>query len=240
MNFLLPRIPEILGILITISTGLVLPWLSRKSSNYKKIDRKLILASLLHLVYLSVVPFTIMTIGVLLLTFIVMAGITINIWALIIFYGILAIITLLAFFGVMRWSKRMRFFLGKAKEVSKKLYVMLNGIVIISIVLSYITLIFVGSEYEAIVYRTSLIISGVLQLWWIFIVIAVIWKASKYVYSQIKITMLDGVTIHYDCSPSVCRVHRNYIRILKRDENGIVVQELQIYEAAIKHIEYLK
>ena len=52
---LLARGPEIIGILITLSTGIIMPWLSRKSSNYKKIDKKFIVANLLHLGYLSVV-----------------------------------------------------------------------------------------------------------------------------------------------------------------------------------------
>ena len=240
INFLTARWPELLGILITLSTGIVMPWLSRKSSNYKKIDKRLIVASLLHMVYLSVVSLGIMSIGVFILTFLIVLGVGITWWMLIAAYVALAIVTLLAFFGVMRWSKRMRLLLGKAKDADKKLYWMLTWVAVSSIVLSYVSLVFIGTELQDTAYRIALIISWALQIWWLVIIVAIIWKSAEYVYSTIKVTMLDGEVYHFDCSPKVCRVYRNYIRILKRDENNVVIQELQINEVAIKQIEYLK
>ncbi|MCL1788429.1 MAG: hypothetical protein FWG38_10630, partial [Defluviitaleaceae bacterium] len=123
---------------------------------------------------------------------------------------------------------------------SRWLYPMLQWVVVISIVLSFFNLLFVGSPYEDVVAFPVLVISWILQFWWLYIVAAVVWKTSDYVYANIKITMLDGEVFNFDCSPKVCRVYRNYIRILKRDEKGAVVQELQINEAAIRQIEYSK
>ena len=117
---------------------------------------------------------------------------------------------------------------------------MLNWFVIITVVFSFINVSFIGSAHEAAAGRVMIILSWILQAWWLVIVIAIIWKASEYVYSTIVVTMLDGEVHRFDCSPKVCRVYRNYIRILKRDENNVVIQELQINEVAIKQIEYLK
>lgn len=201
----------------------------------------MVLYCLLHLFYLSAVPMLVSTIGIVIIVFVAtIAEITLGIAIYAVLYSVLAGISLLAFFGVMRKSKRMRVLMQKAREIGRRQYIMLLWVSIISIVLAYATLVFVGSVYEEYVTRVAMVMSWALQIWWICIVASLVWKASEYVYSKIKITMMDGEVLYFDCSPRVCRVYRNYIRILKRDENDVVVQELQINEAATKHIEYTK
>jgi len=51
-------------------------------------------------------------------------------------------------------------------------------------------------------------------------------------------TLLDGEVISYSCMPKMCRVHKHYIRLLKRDEKGAIIYERHINEAAIQQIEY--
>jgi len=246
-NLLSTRWPEILGIVLTLTTGFIMPLLSRKSSNYKKIDKRLIGISLLHLLYLSLVPMVLMIVGILLqLAYFTIVGIEaittlFHVYMVIIIsYALMAALSLYVFFWVMRKSKRMKLMMGKAKEISRKLYINFVLVAFTSIVTAFTSLVFIGSPYEDIAYRISLVISWAIQFWWLILVGMLIWKASGYVYSKIIVTMLDGQVYDFDCSPKVCRVYKNYIRIRKRDENNIVVQELQINESAIKQIEYLK
>ena len=231
---------EILGLVITLSTGIVMPWLSRKSSNYKKIDKKMIVASLVHLWYLSLIPITGGTIGAFVWGVFTGAGIELNMLWTIFIYSVTAIISVFVFFIIMRKSKRMKNLMTTAKNISNMLYQMLNALAVITILQAFVILPFVFTEHIDAITRASVALSWVTQIWWLCMVITIIWKSSQYVYSTIKITMLDGEVIQYDCSPKVCRVHRNYIRVMKRDANNVVVQELQIYEASIKQVEYLK
>lgn len=201
----------------------------------------MMLICLLHLLYLSVIPLLVSMAGILVITVVAtVADIPMDILAFVVSYTILAIMSLLIFFSVMRISKRMQIMINKAKEINKWLYAMLQWVVIVSIVLTFASLVFVGSAYEETISSISLVISWILQIWWLCLAAVLVWKASEYVYSKIKITMMDGEILYFDCSPKVCRVYRNYIRILKRDENDIVVQEMQINEIAIKQIEYTK
>ena len=241
VGFLTNRWPEILGILITLSTGVIIPWLSRKSSNYKRIDKRLILYSLLHLVYLSIVPTIVMIAAMYLLVFLITSGVTFHLWSIIVYYIGTAVVSFLLFLlVVMRISKRMKILMGKAKQARMGIYPMLHCTAATSIVMTLVIVFFVGSPQEDIINRVMLILGWINQIWWLFLIISIIWRTSEYVYSTIKITMLDGEILHFDCSPKVCRVYRNYIRIMKRDENDVVIQELQINEVAIKQIEYLK
>jgi len=238
---LMARWPEILGLLLTLTSGFLIPWISKKSGNYKKLNKKMMLICLLHLFYLSIVPLIISSIGVFAVVIITtITGATMGMITVATFYTLLTIITLLIFYSVMRISKRMRIMMEKAKEISKRLYTMLWWVAFLSIVLSYANLTFIGSAHEETVYSIVLAISWILQIWWLCVVAALVWKSSEYVYTKIKITMMDGEIFYFDCSPKVCRVYRNYIRILKRDENDVVIQEMQINEAAIKQIEYSK
>ena len=235
------RWPELLGLIFTLTSGFLIPWISKKSGNYKKINKKMMLYCLLHLVYLSVVPLVISSIGVIVIVFaatIAEVYFSILVWAA--SYFILTVITLLLFFWVMKKSKRMVAMMSRAAEVSSWLPTMFKWVAILSIVLSYINLTFIGSPYEELVMNISLVISWGFQFWWLFLAALLVWKASNYVYSRINITMMDGEKFSFDCSPKVCRVYRNYIRIRKRDENDVVIQELQINEVAVKQIEYLK
>jgi hypothetical protein len=235
------RWPELLGLLLTLGSGFLVPWISKKSGNYKKLNWRMVRIGLLHLIYVSIIPILISVIGVFVLAVAVeVAGKPISLTAAIASYMVMAVVSLAIYFAVMGLSKRMRLLRDRAKEKSRWLYPMLQWVVVISIVLSFFNLLFVGSPYEDVVAFPVLVISWILQFWWLYIVAAVVWKTSDYVYANIKITMLDGEVFNFDCSPKVCRVYRNYIRILKRDEKGAVVQELQINEAAIRQIEYSK
>lgn len=242
VSFLITRWIEILGILLTVSTGVVMPWLSRKSSNYKKINKKMIVASLIHFGYLAIVPLIGSTTGAFIWGLFVGVGVNLTFGSTVLIYSVMAAVSILAFFVIMRKSKQMINFLSAVKNISNFLYRMLNTLVIIVILQTFVAMPFVIIEHAVAdtVMRVVLIISWITQFWWFAMIITIIWKSSSYVYSTIKITMLDGEVIQYDCSPKVCRVHRNYVRIMKRDENNVVIQELQIYEVAIKQIEYLK
>jgi len=246
-NLLATRWPELLGIALTLISGLIMPWLSRKSSNYKKINKQFIRISLLHLLYLSVVPIVFTAIGILLqfgyLAIVGIEAITTMLHAYliqIIAYALMAGLSLLMFFWIIGKSKRMKLMMDKAAHINKKLKTNFTCLAIASIMLNFANLSFMGTPHQDMAYRVALVISWLIQIWWLILVGIVIWNASEYVYSNIKVTMLDGQIYDFDCSPKVSRVYKNYIRIRKRDENNIVVQELQINEAAIKQIEYSK
>ena len=243
-NTLRTRWPEILGLLLTVTSGFLVPWISQKSGNSKKLNKKMVLNCLLHLVYLTVVPLAISVVAIVAAEVIneiaEVAGTSTGVTVIAVTYAFSATISILVFIGVMRISKRMRILMAKAKEISRWLYIMLQWAAVLSIALSYVMLAFVGSVYEDAVTSVAMVISWAFQIWWLCLMAVIVWKASEYVYSKIKITMIDGEILYFDCSPKVCRVYRSYIRILKRDENDVVVQEMQINEIAIKHIEYSK
>ena len=240
-NTLTSRWPEILGLLFTLGSGFLVPWISRKSGNYKKLNWQMARIGLLHLFYLSIIPLLIGIIGVFVVAVAAeTAGQPVSLTMAIASYAVMAAVSLAIYFAVMRLSKRMRLLKDRTKEKSRWLYPMLQWVVVISVVLTFANLLFIDSPYEDTVAPIMLVASWILQIWWLYIVAAVVWKTSDYVYSKIKITMLDGEVFSFDCGPKVCRVYRNYIRILKRDDTGTVVQELQINEVAIRQIEYLK
>ena len=66
-----------------------------------------------------------------------------------------------------------------------------------------------------------------------------VWRTSKYIFAEMRITLSDGEIIQYSCAPKMCRVHKNYVRLLKRNEKGIIIYERHINEGSIKQIEYL-
>ena len=75
--------------------------------------------------------------------------------------------------------------------------------------------------------------------WWFALMIIFVWRTSKYIFAEMKITLSDGEIIQYSCAPKMCRVHKNYVRLLKRNEKGIIIYERHINEGSIKQIEYL-
>jgi len=238
---LVSRWPEILGLVLTITSGFLVPWVSRKSGNYKRLNKKIMLYCLLHFFYLAAIPLIILSIVVVIVTIIsTIVGIPMGFQVMTIMYAICTALSLLAFFLLIKISKRVQIMMNKAKEISKRLYIMFQWVAAINIVLMFLNLLLIETIHEEIAGNIALIISWMLQIWWIYLAASLVWRASEYVYSQIKITMLDGEIHHFDCSPKVCRVYRNYIRILKRDENDVVIQELQINEVAIRQIEYTK
>ncbi|MCL2571975.1 MAG: hypothetical protein FWE11_06190 [Defluviitaleaceae bacterium] len=240
-NTLMNRWPEILGLMLTLCSGFLVPWISKKSGNYKKLNKQMMGICLLHLFYISIVPLITSTIGVAILVIVLtIVEVEASILAAGIAYFFVIVWTLAMLYVVMRKSKRMVLMMNRARAINKWLYLMLWWVVIASIILSSVNLTFIGSPYEADVTRVALVISWVFQFWWLGLVMYLVWKASDYVYSKIKITMMDGEIFYFDCSPKVCRVYKNYIRIMKRDENDVVIQELQINEIAIKQIEYEK
>jgi len=237
LNTLMTRWPEFLGLALTLFSSLLLPWLSRKSSNYKKINKSMIVAGLFHFMYLAVVPLAVTTVGVIVAE---IFGFNRTIATTAITYSVLAVISFLLFLLVIRKSKRVGRLLAAAKKINLRLNIMLMSMAACTMFATFANLVFVGTYYEAVAGRYALVVSWGLQLWWLAIVAIIVWKSSDYVYSTITITMMDGDVFHFDCSPKVCRVFRNYVKILKRDENGVVVQELQIHDAAIKQIEFSK
>jgi hypothetical protein len=229
---------QVLGMAISGIAGLIMSWISRRSTNYRKIDKSVLLSAFLFFIYLNAVQ-------ILFLSIITVAFVFVpERFALQMFISIgVAALTILLLWGVIFRSKRIKAMMSQAKKISRRLYLKINWLSIISLILAFV---FMPFDFEA--YITSqrhllayiiVYVSGIGSIYWFFLIVTLIWKSSKYVYSEMKITLLDGEQIQHNCSPQMCRIHRNYVRLLKRDDKGKIVYERHINEVAIKQIEYL-
>jgi len=225
---------KVIGMIISGITGLIMSWVSKRSVNYKKIDKSVVISSLMFFVHLNVVMAIVTFFATI---FILILEIEIFVW-LMAFSIFLAAITTVIFLSVLRKSKRMKTMMARAKEISKRLYWMLIWVSVISIVINFVYLPYIILEQQNIVTTLIIYASWICTVWWFVLIISFIWRTAKYVYSEMKITLVDGDIIQYSCSPKMCRVHKNYLRLLTRDETGAIIYEKHINEGAIKQIEY--
>jgi len=225
---------KVIGMVMSTATGLIMSWISKRSVNYRKIDKSMLLSAFLFFIYLNAT-----------------AVITSFIWGIfiVLFHMIefqqlmlssigMIILTVLIFWGLLLRTKKMKAMMGRARNVSRRLFWMINLISLVSVILGYIYVPFTVMEQQH--FFTSIIsyANWICTIWWFTLMITFVWRTAKYVYSEMKITLLDGEVIQYSCSPQMCRVHKNYIRLLKRDDEGIIIYERHINEASIKQIEY--
>ncbi|MCL2368202.1 MAG: hypothetical protein FWC72_04325 [Oscillospiraceae bacterium] len=194
----------------------------------------MLLSALLFFVYLNATVFTISLIGGIVIGLLQIEGIG----PLMLPSVGMAILTILIFWGLIVKTKRMKRMMGRAKEVSRRLFLMLNWISLVSVVLGFIHVPFVVMEGHYVVAQAISYVNWICTIWWFSLIITFIWRTAKYVYSEMKITLVDGEVIQYSCSPQMCRVHKNYLRLLKRDDKGVIIYERHINEGSIKQIEY--
>jgi len=128
--------------------------------------------------------------------------------------------------------------MDKAKQVSRRLFLMIHWVSVASITLSFVYVPFSVMEQHTLLAQIIIYATWICTTWWFSLMITLIWRTANYVYAEMKITLTDGEIIHYSCSPQMCRVHKNYLRLLKRDEKGVIVYERHINEAMIREIEY--
>jgi len=233
-----PQLLKAVGMVLSGLMGLIMSLISKRSVNYKKIDKSVVIASILFFVYINAIPMVVVIFG----------GVAIEIMGLIylnelmplfILSAIMTVVSLAMLWGVFLRTKRMKAMMDKARGVSRRMYLSINWVSFISIILTFAFLPFALLEQQAWLVQTITIIGWVLSAWWFYLMIAFVWRTANYVYSEMRITLLDGEVVSHSCSPKMCRIHRNYIRLITRDEERTIISERHINEVAIKQIEYL-
>jgi len=235
---------KVLGMAISAVAGLVVFIMSSRSANYKRIDRSMLLSSILYFLYLHIVVTSAVgiAIGIGLALFGIDPSYTPkenHLLISLITGTIYAALIIVIFWGFVIRTKRMKAMMAKAKEESRWMYLLINWISVVIILLIIPSMPF-NLFFEITPFATGLMVfSYGLLFWWLAIIVAFIWKTAKYVYSEMKITLLDGEVITYSCSPEMCRIHKHYIRLLKRDEKKKIIYERHINEDSVKQIEYM-
>jgi len=230
-----PQLLKAVGMVISGLMGLIMSLISKRSVNYKKIDKSVVIASILFFIYLNAIPMIVVFIGGIA---IVLLYIT-ELLPLFILSAIMTIVTIALLWGVLFRTKRMKAMMEKAQNVSRRMYLSIHWVSFISVILTFVFLPFALLEQQAWLTQTITIIGWVLSVWWFYLMIALVWRTANYVYSEMRITLLDGEVISHSCSPQMCRIHRNYIRLITRGEERTIISERHISEVAIKQIEYL-
>jgi hypothetical protein len=153
------------------------------------------------------------------------------------------IVSILFFYGVILRTKRMKALMCRFRKEGKFFFLLIHGYVILNVLVSFIYLPYAiadaFAEEKSMIASILEYASWFITIWWFFMIVAFIWRTANYVFSEMKITLVDGEVIQYNCSPQMCRVHKNYLRLIKRDEKGVIIYERHIHEMKIKQIEYL-
>ena len=225
------------GVIVSSLVGLIMSFLSSKSINYRKVDKRLILSCFLFLLFLNIFAVIITFV----LTIVIIIAVE-NFTMQILISLITGIFTIVFFWGVIVRLKILKYMMTKLKEVSKRAYLVINLISMSGVVLTFVfipySIIMLETGEQSLTFQILNYVSWASTAWWFILIISVIRRAANYVYSEMRITLLDGEVISYSCMPQMCRVHKHYIRLLKRDENGAIIYERHINEAAIQQIEY--
>ena len=229
-----PTVLKAIGMIVSAIIGLVMSVRSNRSVNYRKIDKRALGAILLYALYLNIVVFVISTVGGVLIVLFLAETIA----SLALLSAGMAVLSILIFWGLILRTKRMKMVMDKARNVSRRLFLMINLNALISLLLGFAAVPFVLLEQQNWVMGMMIYANWALIVWWLYLIIIFLWKTAKYVYSEMKITLLDGEVIQHSCRPQMCRVHKHYVRLLKRNEEGVIMYERHINEAAIKQIEY--
>jgi len=227
---------KIIGMIVSGLAGLIMSWMSKRSVNYRKIDKRMLLAAFLFFVYLqSISFFTGFVIGIAALFVEDIEFMSVMTLSL-----LMGVVHIAVFWGLLLRTKRMKEMMHRAKIAGRRLYLMIHWLSLASVVVGYIYTPYFLFEIRGFIPSLLIFLSWVITIWWFIPLIVFVWTTAKYVYSEMKITLTDGEIIQYSCSPQMCRVHKNYLRLLKRDENGVIIYERHINEASIKQIEYLQ
>ncbi|MCL2427121.1 MAG: hypothetical protein FWD05_12395 [Oscillospiraceae bacterium] len=230
-----PQVLKVVGMVVSGLMGLIMSVISKRSVNYRKIDKSVLISSILFFVYLNGISIVIVFIG----------GICIVLFELESFLqlsiasAVMAIITVVLLWGVLFRTRRIKTMMEKMRMLSRRLFLLINWISFISTVLAFVFLPFALLEQHAWLVQSINIIGWVSSIWWFYLMIVFVWRTANYIYSEMRITLLDGEVIHHSCSPKMCRIHRNYIRLITRGEGQTIIGERHINEVAIKQIEYL-
>ena len=123
--------------------------------------------------------------------------------------------------------------------MSRTLFLLINWLSIVSFPLTYSTVPYTLIEQQNLFTKIMEYSNWAITIWWFALMVSLIWRTAIYVFSEMKITLNDGEVIKYNCSPQMCRVHKNYVRLIKRDDKNVVIYERHINEISIKQIEYL-
>jgi len=222
------------GMIISGLAGVVMSWLSKRSVNYRKIDKRMAVAVLLFFFYMNIVAF-VLGFG---LGIVIEFGEFNSVMPLMPYVLIFSAINILVCWLWLFRTKRVKEMFDKAKVVGKRLFYMLHWVTAVSVVLGYIYSAFLLMGEGGFFFGVISAVSWIITAWWFTLMAMLVYATSKYVYSQMKITLVDGEVIEYSCSPQMCRVHKNYIRLLRRDEKGAIVYERHINEGSVKQIEY--
>jgi len=210
-------------------------WISKRSVNYRKIDKSVVLAIVLYFVYLQVLAIVVLMISMT-ITLIVPLDEMMSAMLLSLFF---ALVVIGLFWGLIIRTKRIKVMMDKAKEMGKYLFLLINGISIFSVLAAFIYAVFeIFEQQHFLLPRVLRYLDWGLLIVWFALLVALTWGSAKYIFAEMKVTLVDGEVIKYSCSPQMCRVHKNYLRLLKRDEKGTIIYERHINEASIKQIEY--
>ena len=233
---------KIIGTLISALIGFIMTWVSKRSVNYRKIDKKVLLAAVLYFVYMNIFVIVVQFVAAIPLVLLNEFGIISfeNIPLMMFLWIIVAVLIVAIYWGIIvRKSKRISAMMVRAKEISKPLFFLINGLSILSIFLAFITLPYLMLEQTNLFTQIMEYLNWIGTIWWFALMVSLVWRTAKYVFSEMKITMEDGEVIEYSCSPQMCRVHKHYVRLIERDEKGVIIYERHINESSIKQIEYL-
>ena len=239
---------KVLGMIFSGFTGVIMSWLSKRSVNYRKIDKSVVVECIVYFVILNVLAIVIIQITAI-AGFVLLEVEIVESFLPFMFLSVgMSLVTIGIFWGLIIRTKIMKRMMTRAKGISKRLFLLINGISIFTVILSFVYLPFIiVIEYfpHLIAIEGNLltnvvnVANWVCNAWWFALIISFVWRTAKYVYSEMKITLLDGEVIQYSCSPQMCRVHKSYIRLLQRDDKGKIIYERHISEGAVKQIEYL-
>ena len=230
---------KVVGMILSGIFGLVMSWAAKRSVNYRKVDKRVLVSAFLFFLYLNGIPIItafICSFVVLLLDLASMETVLIMVSA----YVGTGLMTCALLWGVIFRRKRMKEMFARARSESKILFWQIHLASLIPIVLVFVSLpylVLVGMQEVELTFDSTLIELGFI-IWWFALMIAFVWRTSKYIFAEMKITMTDGEVFRYSCAPKMCRVHKNYIRLLSRDEKGKIIYERHINEGSIRQIEY--
>jgi len=215
---------------------------SKRSVNYRKIDRKVLLGAVLYFVYMNVFSIVVQLIATFILAILNEYGIISfeNIPMMMVLWMSVAVLIIAIYWGIIvRKSKRISAMMERAKEVSKSLFLLINGLSMLSFLLAYPTLPYALLEQTNLFRQVMEYLNWIGTIWWFALMVSLVWRTANYIFLEMKITLEDGEVIQYSCSPQMCRVHKHYVRLIERDEKGVIIYERHINESSIKQIEYL-
>ena len=225
---------KVVGMIVSGLTGMVMSWLSKRSVNYRKIDKNVVLMVVLYFVYLNVFSAMVTFASTIVKHVFFEEAFALQ---MLISLGA-AIFNIAVFWGLIIKTKRMKQMMTKAKEVSRRVFLLINGLSIISLVIGYVYLPFILHGIQNTFTHILVLLSWFLSIWWFVVIITFIWRTANYVFSNMKITLVDGEIVYHNCSPQMCRVHKHYLRLIERGEDGSILSERHINETSIKEIEY--